>query len=502
MQPHAKKLLSKAFTLSILAVVVSCISACSHQPAVDQPMIANVVTESNEGANTQYGRLLSPQAIGQIDLFGGARRVDQERSQLLKDSIDDAHAKNVILFIGDGTSDSEITIARNYLAGASGYLKGIDVLPFTASYTTYSIDPDGRVNYVTDSAASATAWATGAKSYNGALGIDRYNKVHQSLLEIAKANGLATGNVTTTEIQDATPASLYAHISARKCYTPEKTAELCPSETLQKGGLGSITEQLLKNHADITLGGGSAHFGAVATAGQYQGQSLLQQAKARGFRIVNNLKELQAVDTANQQQPVIGLFAKSHLPVIWTGPQSTLNGNKKPAIACQDNPEFVSGTPLLKEMTSKALALLANHPKGFFLQVESGSIDKQNHKANACGQIGETKQLDEAIQVGLEFAKQHGDTLIIVTGDHAHTSQIIPTKANSPGFTIALKTPIDQSVMAVNYGTETGDSQAHTGAQVRIAAFGPRAANVTGLLDQTDLFFIIRDALNLTQNAK
>lgn len=502
MQPYAKKLPSKAFTLSILAVVVSCISACSHQPAVDQPMIANVVTESNEVANTQYGRLLSPQAIGQIDLFGGARRVDQERSQLLKDSIDDAHAKNVILFIGDGTSDSEITIARNYLAGASGYLKGIDVLPFTASYTTYSIDPDGRVNYVTDSAASATAWATGAKSYNGALGIDRYNKVHQSLLEIAKANGLATGNVTTTEIQDATPASLYAHISARKCYTPEKTAELCPSETLQKGGLGSITEQLLKNHADITLGGGSAHFDAVATAGQYQGQSLLQQAKARGLRIVNNLKELQAVDTANQQQPVIGLFAKSHLPVIWTGPQSTLNGNKKPAIACQDNPEFVSGTPLLKEMTSKALALLANHPKGFFLQVESGSIDKQNHKANACGQIGETKQLDEAIQVGLEFAKQHGETLIIVTGDHAHTSQIIPTKANSPGLTIALKTPIDQSVMAVNYGTETGDSQAHTGAQVRIAAFGPRAANVTGLLDQTDLFFIIRDALNLPQNAK
>ncbi|MFO4987251.1 alkaline phosphatase, partial [Salmonella enterica subsp. enterica serovar 1,4,[5],12:i:-] len=84
---------------------------------------------------------------------------------------------------------------------------------------------------------SASAWATGVKTYNGALGMDRYGKVHQSLLEIAKANGLATGNVTTTEIQDATPASMYAHISARKCYTPEKTAELCPSETLQKGGL-------------------------------------------------------------------------------------------------------------------------------------------------------------------------------------------------------------------------------------------------------------------------
>lgn len=487
MQTPAKKILptmtTKKLTTMIMTAMFASLSACSHQP----------VSTSTSLQST----LITPQAKGQPDAFGGARRLNQERSAILKASIDDAHAKNVILFIGDGTSDSEITIARNYLVGASGYLKGIDVLPFTGSYTTYSIDRDGKVNYVTDSAASASAWATGTKAYNGALGLDRYGKQHQSLLELAKANGLATGNVTTTEIQDATPASLYAHISARKCYTPAKTAELCPTETVQNGGLGSITEQLLKNHADITLGGGAQYFAATATAGQYQGQTLLQQAKARGFRIVNNLSELQAIDAVSQQQPVIGVFAQGNLPVIWSGPKSTLGGNQKPAVSCQENPEFVAGTPLLKEMTAKALSLLSSHPKGFFLQVESGSIDKQNHKANACGQIGETKQLDEAIQVGLEFAKQHGETLIIVTGDHAHTSQIIPTKANSPGLTVALKTPIDQSVIAVNYATETGDSQAHTGVQVRTAAIGPRAANINGLLDQTDIFFIIRDALNL-----
>jgi alkaline phosphatase len=160
------------------------------------------------------------------------------------------------------------------------------------------------------------------------------------------------------------------------------------------------------------------------------------------------------------------------------------------------NPERGNEIPTLRMMMAKAIQLLDKNPKGFFLQVESGSIDKQNHAANPCGQIGETVALDEAIQEALAFAKNHPDTLIIVTGDHAHTSQIIPVDADSPGKTANLLTK-DQSAMAVNYATSTGDSQEHTGAQVRIAAYGPRAANVSGLIDQTDLFFIMRDALNI-----
>ncbi|MDR2062790.1 MAG: alkaline phosphatase, partial [Acinetobacter sp.] len=82
-------------------------------------------------------------------------------------------------------------------------------------------------------------------------------------------------------------------------------------------------------------------------------------------------------------------------------------------------------------------------------------------------------------------------------GDHAHTSQIIPVDGDSPGQTAALKTK-DGVAMAINYGTAPeGKSQHHTGAQVRTAAYGPRAANVSGLLDQTDLFFIMRDALGI-----
>ncbi|EBX6937634.1 alkaline phosphatase, partial [Salmonella enterica subsp. enterica serovar Bareilly] len=129
-------------------------------------------------------------------------------------------------------------------------------------------------------------------------------------------------------------------------------------------------------------------------------------------------------------------------------------------------------------------------------QVESASIDKQDHAANACGQIGETVALDEAVQIGMEYAKKHGDTLVIVTADHAHSSQIIEADVVSPGLTQALLTK-DGSVMAVNYGNSESDSQEHTGAQLRVAAYGPGAANVVGLTDQTDLFFTMRDAMEL-----
>lgn len=101
------------------------------------------------------------------------------------------------------------------------------------------------------------------------------------------------------------------------------------------------------------------------------------------------------------------------------------------------------------------------------------------------------------MQVGLEFAKTDGKTLIIVTADHAHSSQIIENEMKAPGLTEALTTK-DGSIMTVSYGTdETGESQSHTGAQLRVAAFGPRAANFAGLTDQTDMFYTIRDALKL-----
>src|SRR5262249_29700952 len=157
--------------------------------------------------------------------------------------------------------------------------------------------------------------------------------------------------------------------------------------------------------------------------------------------------EMKAVTAANQDKPVLGLFAPGNLPVSWTGPKASLHGNHdKPVVTCEPNKDRPATQPSLAEMTEKSIDVLKTNPKGFFLQVEGASIDKQDHAANPCGQIGETVDLDAAVQVGMNFAKTDGKTLIIVTADHAHSSQIIENEMKAPGLTESLMTK-DGSVM-------------------------------------------------------
>jgi len=394
--------------------------------------------------------------------------------------------------------DSEITAARNLAMGAGGFFAGIDALPLTGQYTHYSLDKKThKPGYVTDSAASATAWATGTKSYNGAIGVDVNGQDQTTLLELAKAAGKATGNVSTAELQDATPAALMAHVTSRKCYGPEKTSELCPTNALEQGGKGSITEQMLLTRPDVLLGGGAKSFNEVAKAGDYKGKTLYEQAQARGYQLAENLDALNAVQQATQQQPLLGLFAPGNMPVRWQGPKASYHGNiDKPVVTCEVNQDRPASVPTLAQMTTKAIDLLSKNEKGFFLQVEGASIDKQDHAANPCGQIGETVDLDEAVQVALAYAREHGDTLVVVTADHAHSSQIVENGTKAPGLTQALNTK-DGAVMTISYGNSEEDSQEHTGAQLRIAAYGPHAANVVGLTDQTDLFFTLKNAMAL-----
>jgi len=435
-------------------------------------------------------------AKGVLTEPGGARRLSGDQTAALKASLSDKTVKNVILLIGDGMGDSEITSARNYAEGAGGYFKGIDALPLTGQYTHYSLDKKTqKPSYVTDSAASATAWTTGVKSYNGAIGVDVNGKDHQTILEIAKAAGKATGNVSTAELQDATPAAQIAHVTSRKCYGPEETAEKCASNALENGGRGSITEQLLQARADVTLGGGRKSFSQLAKAGEFQGKSLKDQALAQGYVWVENAEQLSAITQADQKKPVLGLFSEGNMPVRWQGPKATYHGNiDKSAVTCEANPQRTADIPTLAAMTEKAIDLLKTNQNGFFLQVEGASIDKQDHAANPCGQFGETVDLDEAVQKALEFARQDGNTLVIVTADHAHSSQIIETDAKAPGLTQTLTTK-DGAPMTISYGNSEDDSQGHTGTQLRIAAFGPHAGNVVGLTDQTDLFYTMRDAM-------
>lgn len=437
-----------------------------------------------------------------VTSHGGAARNDGDMTQALRDSIVSGTAKNVILLIGDGMGDSEITVARNYAEGAGGRFAGIDALPLTGQYTTYAVNSDGSVNYASESASTASAWSTGTKTVNGQLSVDVRKKPQPTLLEIAKANGLKTGNVSTAEIQDATPGAQIAHISKRGCYGPLATTRDCPAESLEQGGLGSISEQLLNVRPDVTLGGGSKSFTETAVAGPWAGASLFAQAEARGYQLVNDRVGLEAVTEANAQKPVLGLFAPGNLPVRWFGPAATdipdADGGKLPApVSCTENPERLDTGLSLGALTSTAIDLLEGDD-GFFLQVEGASIDKQDHAANACGQIGETVDLDEAVQVALAFAKEKGDTLVVVTADHAHTSQIVGSAI--PGLNTHLRT-VEGQPMIVAYGTSVqGGSQQHTGAQVRIAGYGPGAANVVGLTDQTDLFFTAANGLGLDQD--
>ncbi len=463
-------------------------------------------------------------------------------------------AKNVILFIGDGMGDSEITVARDYLKGASGSFDGLDSIgqpgaltsngeAATGQYTTYSLGSGSKdagnpvVTPVTDSAASGSGWATGTKTYNNAVDVDVNQNAQLNLIELAKAKGLATGNVTTAEIQDATPAVLESHSTQRSCYGPQgktdgtsdNSAKNCDASQLkQNGGIGSISEQLLDTRADVTIGGGSKYFKQTAQAGTYKGTTLWEQATERGYQTVSNDVDAFSKLTYKKNSPVLALLSDGNMPTQYdtTPALSQKATEERGAVTCSTSSSWLGNktasgnSASLADMTDKAIDLLQSQvgdtstsTSGFFLQVEGASIDKQDHAANACGQIGETDDLDKAISAAVAKLKTRGeldDTLIIVTADHAHTSQIV---SEPPAYALStiLKSPVDGSTIVVSYGTATSvDSGAddasvgytaggmeHTGTQLRIAASGPGADRVTGLTDQTDNFYTIAKALGL-----
>lgn len=439
-------------------------------------------------------------AVAAVGIGAGAVAAtnDGDRTTEVRQSIKGGKAKNVILLIGDGLGDSEITIARNYEVGAAGRLN-IDRLPLTGAMTTHSVeedDPD-TPNYLPDSAPTATAWSTGAKTSNGRISTTPGTDLDlTTLLELAQARGLRVGNVTTSELTDATPAAAMSHISARGCQGPLNMSA-CAADLKSAGGPGSIAEQAADSGIDVLLGGGKGRFDQIIPAGQPNaGQSVLQTADAQGYALATDAAGLAA---ARPGTPLLGLFAPGNMSVDWTGLPAA-----KPATGpqvCQED-QRPANEPSLAAMTQRAIELLqapgrGGKKPGFFLQVESASIDKRDHVSQPCEQIGETVQLDEAVGVALDFARDNPDTLVILTGDHAHTSQIVGADQEVPGFASKLTTA-DGAVMQVSYGTgTTATGQSHTGSQIRVAAQGPQAANVVGVIDQTDVFDIMRRALKL-----
>ncbi|MBJ6641442.1 alkaline phosphatase [Streptomyces sp. DHE7-1] len=415
-----------------------------------------------------------------------------------RDAIQDGKAKNVILLIGDGMGDSEITLARDYTVGADGRL-AMDKFPLTGAYTTYAVHADGTPDYVTDSAASGTGWATGVKTVNGRISkTPGTDKPVRTLLELAQRNGYATGDVTTAELTDATPAVLAAHATDRSCQGPADMAK-CPSDTIAAGGPGSIAEQEVGHKVDVLFGGGRQRFDQAVTDGKYKGLTVTQQARELGYQVVTDEASMKA---AKSGRPVLGLFAPGNVATEWTGKAAAVGGTA-PQRCVTSNPNRPSGTPSLADSATKAIQLLeakqrAKHSKqGFFLQIEGASIDKQDHAADPCGQIGETAAFDRAVKVARAYAAKHPDTLVVTTADHGHTSQIVPLEATPPGLSSTLVTDEGQQ-LKVNYSTNTpGQSQEHTGTEVRIAAQGPLAYRVLGVTNQTDLFTTVREALRM-----
>ena len=418
------------------------------------------------------------------------------KSKDVRGAIDTSKARNVILLIGDGMGTSEITSARNYRVGAGGHL-AIDGFLLTGQVTTYSVletDPSAP-DYDPESASTSTAWSTGTKTADGRISTAPGSDADlETLIDRAEAAGLRTGNVSTAEITDATPAGPMSHVRARGCQGPANMAA-CPQDAKQNGGPGSIAEQSIDHDVDVILGGGRGRYTQTITGGAYAGQSVIAQAQAEGYTYVTDAAGLEATDPGDQ---VLGLFNTGNLSVEWGGLAAAEGGTGEPQRCLEGRRP--AAEPALAAMTTKALELLTPAKKsgpGFFLQVEGASIDKRDHAAEPCQQIGEMLAFDAAIAVALDYQASHPDTLVLVTADHAHTSLVVEGDYDGPGLYSVLLTDEGQP-MTMHYGTaEAGGSQQHTGGTVPIFASGPHAAEVSGLIDQTDIFDIITGTLGI-----
>lgn len=433
-------------------------------------------------------------------------------------------AGSVILIIGDGMDDHQITIARNYLVGSRGKLL-IDRLPLRSTAQVLTIDNDNpdKAIYVADSANSATSMATGVVTSIGRIGTSAGDdKDLVNIVELAHRQGLKTGIVSTASITDATPASFYAHISTRDCENPDMMVGTdpyfdmvidCSPDLKSNGGLGSISEQLIDSGVHVALGGGMKHFTPLAEGSD---QTVLELAKESGYQLVSNATELDGSGAGK----LLGLFSPSTMPVMWRGQDDRAAEKPDPSFLnrihsmlgsvtypepmdCESNPEYID-IPSISLMTQTALDRLTEEDeRNFFLMVESASIDKQSHQRKACGSIGELKQLDESLAVAMKFAESHPDTLILVTADHGQAAQLVPERTLYSGIPVPVYTPghvarINTSegvIMAVNYATNDFVSEEHTGVNIPLLSNDVGQGSVPAMVTQPEIFDVIKSHL-------
>ena len=305
--------------------------------------------------------------------------------------------RNVILFIGDGFGMNQFALGLAYAELIRGRPLRMSRLA-EAGRAGYSINfPYDRIT--TDSAAAATQMATGRRALTETLSVDpETGEAIPTILEWAEERGLATGLVSNMRLTHATPAAFAAHAKWR--YVPE--SEIADQlfgepevEVLLGGGGRSMVP------AGTTLGDSvpGVPAGTDGPSAREDGRNLIAEARERGFTVVGDREGLAA---ARGVERLVGIFGASHLPYVidraWEGLDEKV--------------------PTLAELTEAAIASLEAREAGFFLVVEGGRIDFAVHDNDAGALLAEILDFDAAVGAAFDFARERGDTLVLVTADH------------------------------------------------------------------------------------
>jgi len=279
------------------------------------------------------------------------------------DAIENANTRpRIIIVIGDGMGETLQEVASRYSTGAPENLSWHQ-LGNSAEILTAS------ASGVTDSAAAATAMATGEMTYNGRLSIDRDGAALSNLFEIAKARGLATGLVTTATPMHATTAAFSAHALDRYDY------ELI------------LEQQVRASQPDVILGGGLAEFSP----------ELLDEIRATGSPIVFDAASLKS--EASTSTKIVGLFADAHFPYAL-------------------DRAAPSDVPSLSEMTSSAIEILDRDSSGFLLVLEAARIDRACHDSDLTNAVGDTLELSQAVASIADWSSSEEGVTLLVLADH------------------------------------------------------------------------------------
>ncbi len=331
--------------------------------------------------------------------------------------------RNVILFIGDGMGPEQVRAAGMYQNGTAGTLV-MESFPYSSTMTTYSAD-----SAITDSAAGATAMATGHKVGNGVLSVawPGDERELETLLERFHTYCKRAGLVTTTFVTHATPAAFGAHEFCRTYYN------------------NIAGDFLTQTRPDVLFGGGG--YGLNPT-----------NATAAGYTIVTDRATMQAL-TPTLAARVSGQFGVTDLPYEYD-------------YFVGLDPGYTT-LPHLSEMVSAALQLLENTPNGFFLMVEGGRIDHAGHANDIARNVFEVLEYDHAVEVAYTWAISRTDTLIIVTADH-ETGGLQVITNNGAG----------------QLPTVTWTTTGHTATDVPVYAWGVNAELAAQVTDNTDIYHL------------